>query len=319
MRRRPATRGHEGYALVIVLAGLLLISVLALALDERIERWRNGVQSWGDWVAAGAELESARDEVFARLSAAQLSQLGFAGLRVDGRPYQLPSGLRFSLQDTRGLLPVAEVQNEALLRNWLRRQGLDEPSAAALIDGLADYADLDNLRRLQGAEAADYEREGLPPPRNDWLMSPYELRRVLAWQRWPELWQRASDWASATREPYLNPNTAPQQLLLAIPGASDLGVERLLQEREVRAIDSEETLQAVTGERWQSQSWNFHAGLVYRLRLWKPGAPRTLEYTVMLTPEAPAQPWAVLEVRHLSREPDDPRQPLPAPELPGAR
>lgn len=313
--RRP----QRGYALALVLAGLLLISVAALALDERVQRWRESVQGWGGWVEQGGQLESARDEVLARIAVARLGQLGFLGLRVDGRPYRLPSGIHFSLQDTRGLLPVAEVQNEALLRSWLGRQGVKEPELSLLIDSLADYADRDDLRRLQGAEVRDYEQAGMPPPRNDWLMSPFELRRVMGWHRRPELWRRASDWAASTREPFLNPNTAPLEVLLAVPGASQIGVDRLLSEREHTPIGSAEQLQAVTGELWQRQAWNFHAGIVYRLRLWQPGAPRTLEYTVMLTPEAPAQPWAVLEVRHLPREPDDPRQPLPAPALPGAR
>jgi general secretion pathway protein K len=311
--RRP----QQGYALIVVLGGLVLLALVAAALDARIERWRDSQRGWGEWVAAGVDLESSRDEVLALIMTLPMGPQGFGPLRVDGRHYVLPSGVRFTVQDQRGLLSVADVQQPLILRNWLQRQGLQPAEVDSLIDKLADYADGDRLRRLNGAEAADYKAAGLAPPRNDWLMSPYELRRVMGWHARQALWERASDWASATREGWLNPNTAPAALLHALPGATPEKVEALLRARELQHIDSAATLAALTGLQMAEDVPAYYPGHLYRLRLWQAGGARTLEYTVMLTPEAPAQPWAVLDVRHLPPEPEDVKPPLPAPKLPG--
>lgn len=311
--KRPA----KGYALLLVLGGLVLLALVAAALDDRIHRWRESQRAWGEWTQGQVELESAREEVLALLLTGAPSPQGFGALRVDGRSYALPSGVRFSLQDQRGLISVADAHHPQVLRNWLRRRGLDDAQTERLYDALADYADGDALRRAQGAEAVDYRAAGLAPPRNDWLMSPYELRRVMGWHALPALWERASDWATATREGWINPNTAPREVLLALPNATPAQVDQLLQLRETRHIDSAATLAALTGLVLPDEVPAFYPGVVYRLRLWREGGARTLEYTFMITQEAPAQPWAVLDVRLLPPAPPDPQPPLPAPPLPG--
>ena len=311
--RRP----QRGYALLLVLGGLVLLSLVAAALDDRVHRWREAQRAWGEWTQVQVELESARDEVLARMLTGAPSPLGFGALRVDGRSYVLPSGIRFSVQDQRGLISVADTNQPRVLRQWLLQRGLQDQQADRLIDTLADYADGDALRRMVGAEATDYREAGMPPPRNDWLMSPYELRRVMGWHERPALWERASDWATATRESWINPNTAPREVLLALPGATPAQVEQLLKLRESQHIDGAATLAALTGLVLPDEAPAFYPGLVYRLRVWRERGARTLEYTVMITQEAPAQPWAVLDVRLLPPAPRDPKPPLPAPPLPG--
>ena len=57
---------------------------------------------------------------------------------------------------------------------------LDEPSAARLVDAIGDWKDADDLRRPNGAEAADYQAAGSPYlPANALFETVPELQRVL--------------------------------------------------------------------------------------------------------------------------------------------
>ncbi|MCD0420816.1 general secretion pathway protein GspK [Rubrivivax sp. JA1024] len=313
MRRRTCRR-DRGYVLVSVLAALVVLAVVAARLDARAERWRDERGNWSRWQQEQMQAEASRDTLMGCLLTSPLAELGFTTpdgvLRVDGRVYRLPDETRFSLQDARGLISVAEPQAD-LLRRFLAGQGLNPQQADRLVDTLADYVDADDLRRLNGAEAADYAQAGLPPPANDWLTSPYELRRVLGWHDYPALWERASDDFSTVRQGWINPNTAPPAVLRALPGATPEGIAALLAQRETRAMRDAADLLATAGILVDDEGPAFHPGLVYRLRLWRDGSPRLVEYTVMLTLTAPASPWALLEVRQLPRQPDDANANLP--------
>ncbi len=310
---RPVQRSRQhapqgGYVLLSVLAALVVLSLVALRLDDRVERWRSERGAWSDWQAERHTLASAGQSLLACLLTRPLGPRGFGPepgtLRVDGRAYRLPEGVAFSVQDMRGLVSVAEPLPE-LLRRFLRARGIAAAEAEAMIDALGDFTDADSLRRLNGAEAPQYEEAGLPPPRNDWLASPYELRRVFGWPAHPALWERATDWASAVRQPWVNPNTAPAEVLQALPGATPEGVAALLRVRDERHVPDAAELLAVSGIALADDLPQFYPGIFYRLRLWRPGGVRMLEYTVMLTLTAPSQPWALLETRVLPRAADD--------------
>lgn len=306
-RPSPPRAPARGYVLVSVLAALVVLSLVALRLDDRVERWRGDRGAWSDWQAERHTLASAGQSLLACLLTRPLGPRGFGPeptpLRLDGRGYRLPDGVAFSVQDARGLISVAEPLPD-LLRRFLLARDIGPAEADAMIDALGDFTDADALRRLNGAEAPQYAEAGQPAPTNDWLTSPYELRRVLGWQAHPALWERASDWASAVRQPWVNPNTAPEAVLQALPGATPDGVAALRRVREQRHVVNAADLFAVSGIVLADDVPQFHPGPVYRLRLWRPGGTRMLEYTVMLTLSAPSQPWALLETRVLPRAAD---------------
>jgi general secretion pathway protein K len=292
-RIRPPRR-QQGYVLVTVLVAIVLLALVAVRLDERIDGFRQASADWGRWVRDQGALASARDELLFGMVTHGLTPFGFGTapqlLRVDGRVYRMPSGVHVSVQDARGLLSVGAPDREV------------EP----LLDKLADYADADSLRRLNGAEAAEYAAAGLPPPANEWPVSPFELRRVLGWHERPALWQHASDHFTVVRDGWINPNTAPRSVLEALPGATPEGVDRLLALRETLHFADAASLQASTGLRLPDDPVAFYPGQFYRLRLWRPGSPGAVEYTVMLTPGAPELPWLVMEVRQVMMPPPPP-------------
>lgn len=312
----PRTRRYpqQGYVLITVLVALVLLALVATRLDERVADFRDASAQWGRWVQAQADLAGGRDELLFLLATRPLTPLGFAGttlLRVDGRPYRLPSGVWASVQDLRGLISIVSYDPGVMTR-FLISQGVPANNAAGLIDKLADYSDLDNLHRLNGAEADDYAAAGLPPPRNDWPLSPYELSLMAGWRDFPALWERASDHFTAVRDGWLNPNTATPSVLAALPGATPQAVGALLELREQGFhVDSSAALVELTGIRVPDDPVAFYPGVFYRVRLWRPGDVRAVEYTLMLAPDARLLPWLILEVRQVLRPTHDDVKPAP--------
>lgn len=307
VRSRPGRRSHRawsrcgrGYVLVTVLAAMVLLLLVASRLDQRLDRLRETTAAWQDQARSRTELASAHDEVVFRMLTEPLGPTGFGFgahlLRVDGRWYVLPSGVRVSVQDERGLLSISNP-DPTLIQAWLLQQGVTPAQAQSLSDALVDYSDLDDLRRLNGAEAEDYRRAGLPPPRNDWPISPYELRQVLGWHERPALWEHAHDDFTAVRDGWINVNTAPASVLGTLPGATTAGVQNLLRARESRHLGSAEEVLAVSGVRVPDDPVAFYPGVFYRVRIAAPGATVVMEYTHLLTPDAPALPWLDLEAR----------------------
>jgi general secretion pathway protein K len=219
----------------------------------------------------------------------------------------------------RGLISIV-AHDPGVMTRFLVAQGVPERDAAPLLDKLADYNDLDNLHRLNGAEADDYAAAGLPPPRNDWPLSPFELSLVLGWRDHPKLWERASDHFTAVRDGWLNPNTAPPEVLAALSGATPQAVRALLDLREQGFhVSSAPALLGLTGIQLPDDPVAFYPGVFYRLRLWRAEDARAVEYTVMLAPDARMLPWLILETRQVRRpthhddKPDPPLLEVAAP------
>ena len=94
-------------------------------------------------------------------------------LLFDGRWYKGVGQAQFSLQDQIGLAPINYTDDETkLLDKLLALQGLKIDERQRLLDALADYIDPDDLKRLNGAEAADYRKAGMSPPANRPLQIP---------------------------------------------------------------------------------------------------------------------------------------------------
>jgi general secretion pathway protein K len=117
---------------------------------------------------------------------------------------------------------------DALLARLLESVGLDPDQAAALADAIADWRDADDLRRPNGAEAADYSRAGLAHgPGNRPFADVQELRSVLGMTS--ALYERIAPLVTVyAQSARINPMTAPLGVLLALPGTGAGTVERFL-------------------------------------------------------------------------------------------
>lgn len=237
-------------------------------------------------------------------------------LRLDGSPYQGWGSTTFALQDEAGLFPV--VWPEAELNRFLALHGVRPEAWPRLRDTLFDYIDSDDLNRINGAEARDYERDHRKPPPNRRLLAPGELARVMGWSDLPPA-QLAAMIEQVT--PYyaagLNPNTMPEALLpLRIPGCPET-CRRLVQERRRLPFSSTADLQGrlairVPGD--DALDYRYVADETLRITLWRrTGAAWRMH--VRLTPLADRQgPWSILAAYPITRpSPDEPVEPTGSP------
>ncbi|NDY43542.1 general secretion pathway protein GspK [Dissulfurirhabdus thermomarina] len=156
-------RRDGGTALILVLWVLALLTTLGglFALETRIRR-NLGQAAW-DGLRARAAAHSILNLVLAARRAG-----GEAAMPADGLPRAVVLGGRevtFTLEDERGKVDLNQAP-EALIRAVV--EGLfgmeGRERAAAVADGILDWRDADDLPRLDGAEAPNYEAR-VPPIR----------------------------------------------------------------------------------------------------------------------------------------------------------
>jgi general secretion pathway protein K len=216
-------------------------------------------------------------------------------IRVDDTVYRGDRATLVSLQDTRGLFNLNTMPDERLSR-LLQAMKVEPLDAARLIDTLRDYTDDDDLRRLNGAEAPDYAAAGLPAPRNAALMTPLDLRNVLGWPNRADLWGERSIEALTTtaRVMGFNPNTAPLEVLMTVPGVTRESAQALVALRKERTVFEPEFIQFGGAE----PSTMFLPTLVMpaatlRVTHYAPKASWAMRYSVTLTPRDPQGPWRI--------------------------
>lgn len=304
MRHSPPGQ-QQGFVMILVLAALVLLSLMAARLDFLAEKMREEAQFRIDLQNHYTETRSALDRVLWQMLAEPLTIEGFGlnqpRLRIDGRPYQMDDALLVSVQDLRGLINLNFI-DRLLLQEFLVQQNIEVEDTDRLIDVLLDYIDVDDLVRLNGAETPDYLRMGLPAPRNDWLMHPEEVRNMLSWRDYPQLLDAISNYATTHSEGWINVNTAPEAVLRIMPGATEEGVERLIERREIALFTEVAAVRAETGIQLPDASAvQLYPGRFYRVRIWSELGFPAVEYVVMLTPNYPDRPYQILDTRYVQR------------------
>ena len=246
---RPSTTSRnrqQGYILALNLAVLALMLMGASFVGQRVFEAVRLAKAEQQSVDISYELESARARLLLLLATTPRSTRGLGTLQtsvsLDGREYRFNDTILVSLQDMRGMVSVNGTSLDGFGRERIERLvgtwGVSDTKAVALTDALLDYRDADDLRRLNGAERNEYralDAEG--DLRNDNLLSPTELQRVLGWRETPELWgaDPVAEHVSTQRGSTFNPNTANWRALVAVAGieastAKSLVASRLLGE-----------------------------------------------------------------------------------------
>ncbi len=213
-------------------------------------------------------------------------------LRLDGHSYRGLEGTRFALQDEGGLVGLNRLGGSQLQR-LLARLGVEHERSRRMVAALRDYTDPDDLRRLNGAERADYRGTGLPPPANQRLRSAREAQSIRYWADRSALWQDdvLVRHTTVLHEGGINLNTSPLKVL-----QSHSGLDRALAERLVAARPHATLANASSAVGkplpLSSMSVATLATKYIRLTLYHPDHPRQREVHLELTPTRPdASPW----------------------------
>jgi type II secretory pathway component PulK len=318
--RTAARRPQQGYVLIMVLGALALIAVVAARFAQRIDELRQQTATLQSHAQQRLEMGNA---LAAALYVVTTRPLGPGGhgptlepeLRSDDRVYRLATGGEVQVQDQRGLMPLNAFERPQLGR-LLRATGVSAQDVSAWIDVLQDYQDTDTLRRLNGAEAPEYAELGLPPPRNDWLISVRELNRMPWWRDRPAVVEAIRRVSSTGGQAVLNPNTAPLELLAALlPSALPEQLELFDTLRRRTPFVSGAAAQRATGVALDRDDYVFHTSPQLRLTVSAAGSPRTLQYNVMLVPGGLQAPWLISEAHsdHRTDRRDTPDRATPFP------
>ena len=222
---------QRGVALVLALWLTVLLTVLAttFAFSMRNEALaaRNAVSS----AQARAIADGAIERMAFELSRPRLPDSWIA----DGLPHSWADGeasVTASAVDEGARIDL-NAAPDALLRSLLMVVGgVDDPTAAMLVDRIVDWRDPDDLKRPNGAEEADYRAAGSKyRPSNAPFEAVSDLTRVLGMTT--EIYERLAPTLTVfSRQPGVNSQTATRTVLLALPGVTVEQVDAYLQQRK---------------------------------------------------------------------------------------
>jgi hypothetical protein len=315
-----ATSAEAGFALVLTLLVILALSLLT----EVMTRWVSSAlenafasrtevdakRQMADAEAVSIYLFSTRPRSYRGielLSAGQLRQttpespaeptpLAEDYIRLDDHAYRLDNVvLRF--QDARGLINLNLGSADDLFA-VLGIVGVASEDRGPLIAKLQDYIDADSFTRLNGAEAPQYEEAGRDPPANAPLRTPWEVRRILDWDKINTITAEDTRWSLlASTEPVsgFNVNTAPRVLLSLMPWMTEEAVDNVISWRTTQPITSAFQFGLLTGIRMPEGPSLFSPfpsdSLI--LSLAAKGWPLERHIALHLTPRSSDRPWTV--------------------------
>jgi len=269
MRGRDLRR-REGFALVAALWLLVALSSVGLqtALASRARRQAAG--NLLDEVRARAAVVAGTEYARSRLTAAMLGRAeelrseamdAARGSRQQRRvaqssvrslfrranpledPWREPQGLvvpelsfgdaRFALllRDVGAALNLNEATEEMLRQFFAQGMEIDYAEADELAQAILDWRDEDEIPRINGGEREEYlEEEALVLPPNRDFVEIDELRHVRGMT--PELYVKAAPHLTLIGDGDINLNSAPEPVLLAVPGLNPAVVTEILRLRE---------------------------------------------------------------------------------------
>lgn len=293
--------GQKGFVLVLTLAVLAIVTIAAGHFAERVMRVMEQAQRAQKNTQALLGIADTRAEILFRLGTTRMSLYGLGqgpddSIALDNRPYRGVGESLVRLQDNRGLLNLNIVGDDRLYR-LLGILDVPADQRGRLIDTLRDYVDDDSLKRLNGAEAPEYEAAGLPPPRNERLTTPFEPQRIIGWRGLRQLWDddRLPSLTTISYSVALNPNTAPWEVLATLPGVTNEIAQNIIVKRQLMPITSESQIAQLSGISPQQLLMQIIVlpSDAVRVTQSAPGVPWALQYNVSLTPNGDLGPWRI--------------------------
>jgi general secretion pathway protein K len=220
-------RRQRGIALVVV---LWIVTLLALQVSIFNLTVRDAA------ALSGNEMAAARGEALAaagvEMAAARLTERELARRwQGNGGSHTIALGgarLQITILDESSRLDLNEASEE-LLASLLRPFAPSQATLTQWVDRILDWRDPDSDRRPQGAEDIDYRRAGVGwGPRNGPFLDISELGRVLG------IPASAAEGLARYLTVYsgegkINPLLASREVLLLLPGADPVEIDRAMQ------------------------------------------------------------------------------------------
>ena len=203
-------------AIVYVLWGVALLSSMAMSLlstgNVSYHLSRHGLQIGASRHGRGGRTVARRAGTCGSPARAAVARRRRPpGLRLRGFK------MRIAIQDELGRIDLNHA-DQSLLVGLFRSAGLGAQAASSLVDKILDWRDASPGRRVNGAKDRDYRAAGFAyGPRNGPFQSVDELKLVM--DMTPELFERVAPALTVySGRQFLDPQFAPREALLALPG-----------------------------------------------------------------------------------------------------
>jgi general secretion pathway protein K len=231
LRRFGATSAERGFALLIVVWGLGVLSLIALSFAVTVNSHTKAAAN----IIESVKVQAAADGgvLLAALKLGRLSgQPSSQPPEPDGTILHVvcrtPDGVALTItaEDEGGKIDL-NAADDRLLQRLFVHFGASQDQAAALVDAVVDYRDSDSLRRIHGAEASEYQSAGLTPgPKNARFDSVEELEQVLGLPQ--HLYAAVRPYLTVySRRTGIDPQYAPLPDLAAAAGLSPAQADSL--------------------------------------------------------------------------------------------
>jgi type II secretory pathway component PulK len=270
-------RASRGFVLVVVLAMLVVLSLLAGTVAAITGRLREQALVRQRQMQDERDMASTRASLLYLLSTQPVTYAGLTTdarivaarqqaeaqggmyefdaqpvgneLAMDARAYRGIGQVNFAVQDDRGLFAV-NLQSQKALQRLLAQSGQPQAlPAQVLMNRLSDYQDEDDLYQLDSLERDGYRKLGLPPPTNQPLATPMELRRIPGW---PEALAflaggKLVRTVTSAYSGLVNVNTAPLSVLLTVGTMDEAMASRVMAQRKVQPFLTEHAFYEFAG------------------------------------------------------------------------
>ena len=289
-----ALRRQRGVALILVLWVSVLLAVIvgSFTIAARTEslQARHLLDSTRARYAAEAGLHRAAYEL--RNPDEETRWIG------DGRTYEFQfegADVEVEITDESGKIDINAAEEQALA-SLFQLAGLeDEATINEMVDAVMDFRDPDEVVRLNGAEAEEYEAAGLPyGPKNAPFETVPEFQQVLGmtWELYQILEPAITVYSGRSD---VNPAFAPREVLLTMPDMTPDLADQFIEDRTL-AEPGSGPLQLPNGSQVVARG----GGLTYsiRARATLPnGATSELKATIRIGNGLTGRPFRIVRWR----------------------
>jgi hypothetical protein len=303
--------------LLLTLSALALLLVMASGVGSSLSDAFDTAKATQQRVDQLYALDRAKARALFALATVQRSRKGLGHgpnhVHLDDRPYD-DDGVVVAFQDARGLMAINGVTLTGLgslqFRRFLETYALPPDAVTELLDTLLDYRDPDELKRLAGAELAEYENKSMAAPRNANLLDPRELRVVMGWGEQQTLWtgDAVVSHIHTVRNAAFNPLTGTWRALVAHAGMTEEAARAYVQARQIGDVETA-LAQAFGAEATNNFSGRGmlvrYPGATTIISLRPAGATWGVKLSMELTPSEKQWPWRIhwtMPLEHLTSD-----------------
>jgi general secretion pathway protein K len=278
MMRRTGGRGilkiirsERGIALLMVLWILIILMVIVLSFSFMTRTDTHATlffkEGWEKQCLAEAGIERAITEMFYRTHNKSLPSAPLENevIKVDGTEYTGQLGADYyvyGILDESGKINVNLLSDTSgiILNNLLVNRGVPKEVADTITDSVLDWMDSDETHRIHGAESDYYM--SLPVPykaKNDKFEAVEELLLVKGMT--PEILYGTAKAPGIfnfitvySKTGGINVNTAPKEVLAALPGITPEAADQIISLRSSEEIKDLEQVKQAMGEAYKTMS-----------------------------------------------------------------